>query len=371
MLKSSLKQHISTKKSFKSMQSKCANKEEVNVYPRSFSFNGFEVDRSKVFTFCIANATKTSVKFECSSDAIKSVLKFTPSKGKLSHSKAVNIEVSVIPLCTYEIHEKVKIDVTHNDSSETFFVEINGNVNNSYFYDDTQFEEGEFIEVNHFVDFMWKGILNNKGVFIDGRNDRSKEQLDNEINVYRSINSPLVLSFIGACQIPKHKCIITNATKFGNLYNAICFKDKPSEYVRIKLCSDMARAIFYLHENGIIHNEIDPKNVYITRLSECVEYNAKLGGLYNSTSYNFHKRNEEYFDGVKSDLKQFSILMQQIMSWNINCSTNPREHRYVSSLSSSDGSQITEIAVKYYNYDEKICNEQELMQQLRMLIRYK
>ena len=144
-----------------------------------------------------------------------------------------------------------------------------------------------------------------------------------------------LIHFYGAVFIPHKICMVTEFAEFGSLKDLISKGEssKPPEQLRIKLLSDCAKGVEYLHDNGIIHRDIKPDNFLVISLDSQVKVNAKLTDFGSTRNVNQMMTNLTFTKGIgtpafmapevlnrqhykkPADVYSFSITMLEVMVW--------------------------------------------------------
>lgn len=83
-----------------------------------------------------------------------------------------------------------------------------------------------------------------------------------EIGILRQLNNPYITPFYGACTEPGRYCFLTGISEKGTLEDVF-----PTLTVKNRLIvlRDLARGLSYLHERDVVHANIHPKAVGITK----------------------------------------------------------------------------------------------------------
>ncbi|GAA52278.1 mitogen-activated protein kinase kinase kinase 4 [Clonorchis sinensis] len=101
-----------------------------------------------------------------------------------------------------------------------------------------------------------------------------------ECDLLSNLSHPALVRFLGADeQTPRVLRLFTELCSAGTLADVV--KDSPSESLIRCYASDLASAIVYLHERGIVHRDIKPSNVFLVAHPapiECARPNAVQNG---------------------------------------------------------------------------------------------
>ncbi|TGZ58308.1 hypothetical protein CRM22_009684 [Opisthorchis felineus] len=91
-----------------------------------------------------------------------------------------------------------------------------------------------------------------------------------ECDLLSNLSHPALVRFLGADeQTPRVLRLFTELCSAGTLADVV--KDSPSESLIRCYASDLASAIVYLHERGIVHRDIKPSNVFLVAYPTPIE----------------------------------------------------------------------------------------------------
>ncbi len=121
--------------------------------------------------------------------------------------------------------------------------------------------EGSFAKV-------YSGTLNNNEVAIKQYNKSwmtnvEIEMANNEINIHKKLNHPNIIKFITNNEDDKNINIILEKG-YADL-NSKLYNDILSENNAKKITIQCLNSLNYLHQNNIIHGDINPKNILLTK----------------------------------------------------------------------------------------------------------
>ncbi len=92
--------------------------------------------------------------------------------------------------------------------------------------------------------------------------EMERQQFIREAQVMSRLHNEFISSFYGACIENQPLCLLTGLMEKGNL-NTILFSLNLPE--RLQMAQDLARGLAYLHDQGVVHGNINPKTVGINQ----------------------------------------------------------------------------------------------------------
>ncbi|KAL2253200.1 serine/threonine-protein kinase HT1 [Sesamum indicum] len=95
---------------------------------------------------------------------------------------------------------------------------------------------------------------------------RLEKQFTREVTLLSRLHHPNVIKFVAACRKPPVFCIITEYLQEGSLrayLHKLGRKSLPLDKL-LSMALDIARAMEYIHSQGVIHRDLKPENVLIT-----------------------------------------------------------------------------------------------------------
>ena len=100
----------------------------------------------------------------------------------------------------------------------------------------------------------------------------SKEEIKesyNEVNLLKKLNHPNIIKFIEVKPMKKYIEIVTEYAEKGDLYNQIKIQQEKNEHFPEKVIIDWliqtCQALKYIHSKHIIHRDIKPQNIFLTK----------------------------------------------------------------------------------------------------------
>jgi serine/threonine protein kinase len=119
----------------------------------------------------------------------------------------------------------------------------------------------------------------------------AREEFEAESQVMARLRSPHIVQFYGYCVSPRH-CIVMEYMPNGSLFSVLRNIQQPLDWtIRIRIATDMASGLAFLHQEHIVHRDIKSLNVLLDK-----SYGAKL------TDFGLSK--------VKTETKSHSMATQ-------------------------------------------------------------
>ncbi|ELP90595.1 tyrosine protein kinase, putative [Entamoeba invadens IP1] len=324
----------------------------------------------------VANAGKktTQISFEKN---MKSSSRFSfrsePSTLKLRPNEAFEFTLEFTPLCTCKVSEAIFLVTTTKKLVQKQPVKVEFQSKKSLSVDYQDIDEKEFLGINEFKDFVWRGKFRGCDVVVDNRSDESKVLFEREIGILKTLNYQYINYFVGACHIPHHECILTEDNGIGTLKDVIQLHAMPELSVRVKLCLDIAKGLNFIHKNNVIHRDIKPENINVISLLDKMEVNAKISGFSKARTYQAFKSCDNFSEEVgtplymspelanhknystATDIFSFGITMVQILTWDLSVNANGsrkllKEEQFENSFVPS---QLTRVILGCLKKDQK------------------
>mmetsp|Transcript_19151 Transcript_19151/g.31340 ORF Transcript_19151/g.31340 Transcript_19151/m.31340 type:complete len:370 (+) Transcript_19151:184-1293(+) len=100
-----------------------------------------------------------------------------------------------------------------------------------------------------------------------GDNETLREQLRMETKIHSRLSHPNIIGFRGALEDKENMYVLVEPAS-GNLFQVLKRRGSLPEDVVAKYVCQIAKALIYLHENGIVHRDIKPENILLSTSGE-------------------------------------------------------------------------------------------------------
>ena len=104
-------------------------------------------------------------------------------------------------------------------------------------------------------------IINKKRLINNGDNER----ILNEIKIMTKLNHPNILKAFEVFEDEKNYYIVMEKPTKGDLFNYICSKGRLSMEESSFIYYQIVNAVDYLHKNKIVHRDMKPENILLTK----------------------------------------------------------------------------------------------------------
>lgn len=100
--------------------------------------------------------------------------------------------------------------------------------------------------------------------------ETTSKEFETEVQIMARLRSPNIISLYGYCLSPKY-CIVMEYMPKGSLFSVLRSNQPLDWNIRIKIATDMACGLAFLHQEKILHRDIKSLNVLLDE-----QYKAKL-----------------------------------------------------------------------------------------------
>lgn len=233
-------------------------------------------------------------------------------EGGFSAGKAVRIKVKLIPLCTTTIAESIKFTITpKRGKTAELVVPMQVVVGPSRLIDDDSLVFEKHIGVGSFGTVA-RGTFNGDIVAI--KSLRSVEDAEiredslREIEMLDLLRSPYVMELYGAVINPGGISIVLEFFGMGSL-GTILRDCSLTLYMKYKVLRDIAMGMRFLHAKGVVHRDIKPDNVLVSRLDPEAKITCKIADLGSARTI-FNKPEIRETNGLGTPLYMAPEIME-------------------------------------------------------------
>eukprot|EP00727_Mastigamoeba_balamuthi_P009715 m51a1_g5366 putative protein serine threonine (780) ;mRNA; r:516582-519978 len=249
-----------------------------DVEPRiaTFSLNGQQAGVGAAITdrLTVANRSAHSLRYYlCLPTSNKYTVQAAPGEGTIPRGGNAVVEVSVTMHCTASIDDPLLLVVNYEASEGNTIKEhkkvglaVRGKLSTRIDYDELVF--GDVVGEGNFGT-VYRGTWRGSEVAIKqirGGSYLSLEELGREIDILEQIRSPFVVTFYGAAVVPRRVSLVTEFAPHGSLAG-VMQRQTLSQLYRLRVASNVASGMKFLHACGIVHRDLKPDNVLIMTLS--------------------------------------------------------------------------------------------------------
>ncbi len=151
------------------------------------------------------------------------------------------------------------------------------------------------------------------------QNELAADQNNNflkEIALFQKLRNPFIVSFIGASYIPGKLCICTELLERGTVLELIQ-KARISLALKYKLMIDTARAIEFLHSNGVLYRDLKPDNLLVFSVSHNASVNCKLSDFGTSRIVEDPRVLVNHSSGIGTPIYMAPEMMDATQKYNL------------------------------------------------------
>ncbi|KAH3742599.1 protein serine/threonine kinase [Pelomyxa schiedti] len=241
----------------------------------------------------------------------------SPRTGTLSAGGTTTLKIAVTFHCTTRAEIKISVN-THSSTGDSIGYlsgRIDSTLSTRLDYEELILKVPAIGDGSYGIVYAgtWRGndvaikVLRYQNLDAD-----SFAEFKREILMMEAIRSNYCVNFIGAVTVPGKYCIVTEFCAFGSL-SKVMREYKLAYCLRMKMASDAARGMQYLHSNGIIHRDLKPDNLLVTSLSLDTTVNCKITDFGTTREINVMESKNRYTLGVGTVLYQAPELIENQM----------------------------------------------------------
>ncbi|ELP85046.1 protein serine/threonine kinase, putative [Entamoeba invadens IP1] len=322
---------------------------------------------------CFGNTSDSLMKVQITvkEGCTKYQIRSSPNIINLKKGEACEFEIYILPMCTSNTEDTINIISLYMKDGKPvttpFKITVETVISTRLDYEDLEEEqkigEGSF-------GIVYRGTYRGNIVAIkkmkhhNGTEETELTEFEKEIQMLDKFRSDFIVHFYGAVFIPSKICMVTEFAKFGSLHDLI--RNKPLEpfamKLRIKIMTDLARGVEYLHSNGILHRDIKPDNILVVSIEDDVLANGKLTDFGSSRNINMMMTNMTFTKGIGSpsymspevlhqekykkaaDVFSFAVTMYECLKWGEAYGTNDFKFPWKIAEFVNDGHRLPKTA---------------------------
>ncbi|HQW57562.1 MAG TPA: protein kinase [Gammaproteobacteria bacterium] len=108
------------------------------------------------------------------------------------------------------------------------------------------------------------GVVAIKQLLSNSLSPEARKEFHAESQMMAGLHAPHIVQFYGYCLSPKY-CIVMEYMPRGSLYNLLQNTEQPLDWpTRIRIATDVASGLAFLHQKNILHRDIKSLNILLT-----------------------------------------------------------------------------------------------------------
>ena len=244
-----------------------------------------EVFKDYTSQLCIENGTLDAIEIElyCSNPSFDYDLYFEPSAFSLGSGKSMNVDVHLVMNCTCSV--SFVFYIVCNSTQYAKFP-VSAESCPSAYISPNAVSKDELIGEGGFGT-VYKGVYKGTTVAVKelksfGLSDpKIFSDIRREIALLNQLRSPYIVTCLGSMATRSKVMIVMEYCKYGTLTKLL--RGPPlSRKMRLRLLTDVARGMDYLHRNSIIHRDLKPDNLLLVSLSLSAPVRVKISDFGSS-----------------------------------------------------------------------------------------
>jgi tRNA A-37 threonylcarbamoyl transferase component Bud32 len=216
-----------------------------------------------------------------------------PGAGVIKAGQSVTVHVYVTLHMTTSVKRKIKLEA-EGLGIRLFTIELVGELSHRLDPDDIVTKlppigRGSFGTVYRAT---YRGQEVAAKILNSQEDPREMEEFQKEVDLMMRLRCPYVLHFIGASVVSYKACLVTELCVNGSVADVIFSTRKLKYLTTLKFALDMAKALDFLHTNGVLHRDIKPDNFLVISFSAKAPVSCKIADF--GTSRSMTQTREEY-----------------------------------------------------------------------------
>lgn len=102
-----------------------------------------------------------------------------------------------------------------------------------------------------------------------------KIEFEREVTLMKDLRHPNIVQFVGASNVKNSLAIVIEFAPLGSIAS-IMEKQKLTNAMKVTMLLETAKALQFLHTNGIIHRDIKPQNILVFSVEPRAPVHVKL-----------------------------------------------------------------------------------------------
>ncbi|ELP84068.1 protein serine/threonine kinase, putative, partial [Entamoeba invadens IP1] len=319
----------------------CVSTNEINF---NMETNGIPVNKESRQILCIGNDNEYTINVQLTSDNSekKYLLRMEPAIVTLRKGVACEFEIYITPNFTCNISSVAKIvsKSLENGDENITDITINAITESSIRIDPDELIEEEIIGASNFG-IVYQGKLSNKYVVAIKKMKHSTDEegtqteFEQEVELLEKCKNQYLPKFYGAVFVTTKISFVVEFAEYLSLQD-VMENYSPKDVglpLRIKMMSDAANGLLYLHDHEVLHGDLKPTNILVFSLNMKETVNAKLTGFGSMRNVKLLQQNlamtkevdsPKYFPPEilmqgkytkASDVFSLSIVMYECFGW--------------------------------------------------------
>lgn len=195
---------------------------------------------------------------------------YTPESGEVRKDKPVEVKVLLTSHMTTEVEIITGIELTqlqlHTFITQHLVSEISPLID----FDELLFDFQNIVGDGSYGT-VFKGTYRGQEVAVKVLKVQEMpqeifEEFEREIDLMNKLRHKNIVQFIGASKVPNKLAIVTEFIELGNVASLLT-KGPIAYALKLKIALDAARAMSFLHSNGILHRDLKPENLLLNSMT--------------------------------------------------------------------------------------------------------